>query len=60
MWLQLCQPRFNSVWALAVQDSNAACVWQSCAALRKRLKRNKTSQEHLQQFLHPSHDAKQL
>lgn len=28
---------------LAVQNSNAACVWQSCTALRKQLKRNKTS-----------------
>lgn len=44
VWPQLCQPAFSSVWALAVQDRNAACVRQNCAALRKQPKRNKTSQ----------------
>lgn len=66
VWLQLCQSPFSSVSVLAVlvQDINTACVRQSCAAQRKQPKRqhwrNKTSQEHLQQSLRPSQDAKQL
>lgn len=66
VWLQLCQPPFRSLSVLAVlvQDINAVCAWQGCAAQRKQQKRqhwrNKTSQEHLQQSLSPSHDAKQL